>query len=439
MSLRSPKAVMLVTLALFTASVDSIASDPLGSSALAAAVPGALAFALMIGAATLLLHQFLRRGGSRLLALALTELCCALLAAGGAATEATWAWTWIAGQLLLPAGLALALWGGPDQLRRRLASAGLRREAVAGAAGAVALAAVLLLAAIALPHRADPSELGRALGLGVGAIALATLAVVVRRARRSDIERWIVVCAALCTSATILGLIASERGSAAWWASRAETVLAAFAMVVALWGEYRRLYRKLTRAAERLRPGAGIDPVTGTLNREAVLEQGAALLPGVGRDRAPLTVAVVELDDFAVLLTRHGVLTGDRILAEVARRISGALRDYDVVGRLGQGSFLLLLPDADVLGGRHALERVVASVRSRPISAVHASIAVRISVGVVQAEAGRVDLDDAIEHAYLALGTARAQGSEDALTRAANLTALPSAAPPPEAHESHAA
>jgi diguanylate cyclase (GGDEF)-like protein len=123
----------------------------------------------------------------------------------------------------------------------------------------------------------------------------------------------------------------------------------------------------------------------------------------------------------------------------VARRISGALRDYDVVGRLGQGSFLLLLPDADVLGGRHALERVVASVRSRPISAVHASIAVRISVGVVQAEAGRADLDDAIERAYLALGTARAQGSEDALTRAANLTALPSAAPPPEAHESHAA
>ena len=305
------------------------------------------------------------------------------------------------------------------------------------------LAAGILAVAVVLPHRDDPTDLGRSVSLGVAVAALAALVAVLRRARRGDIERWIVVSAAVCTSATILGLIAADCARVAWWASRAETVLAAFALMAALWGEYHRLYRKLTRAAERLRIGAGIgagiDPVTRTLTREAVLEQGAALLPGAGRDRAPLTVAVVELDDFAVLVSRHGTLTGDRFLVEVARRISRALREYDIVGRLGQGSFLLLLPDADLHGGRLALERVVASVRARPISAVRASIPARVSVGVAEAQAGRADLDAAIERAYRALGTARTQGSEQGVTRA-EATAEVSAAPPlPVAPEPRAA
>jgi diguanylate cyclase (GGDEF)-like protein len=268
-------------------------------------------------------------------------------------------------------------------------------------------------------------------------VALAALGAVLRRARRSDIERWIAVSASVCTSATILGLIAGSKGSVAWWASRAETILAAFALLAALWGEYNRLYRKLTRAAERLDPGTEIDPATGVLTRQAVLELGAALLPGTERDDAPLTVAIVELDEYPLLVERHGALICDRILAEVARRIVTALRDNDLVGRLGGGSFLLLLPDTDARGGSLALQRVVGNVRGRPISTVRDEISTGIGVGVAQTAVGP-GLDDAIERAYRAIGIVRAQGSEHAVTRAAS-EGDSSTPPPPAAPESHAA
>jgi diguanylate cyclase (GGDEF)-like protein len=438
MSLRSPNALILAALAAFTASAAAIASEPIGAPALAAAVPGALAFALMVGAAALLLSQFLRRGGARFLWLAMTELCCATLAAPGAATGAAWAWTWVAGQLLLPAGLALSLWAGPEPVRRALAPAGLRRQAIAGATGAVALGALLIAVAILLPHRSDPAALGAGISLVVVLAALAALAAVLRRARRNDIERWIAVSAAVSTSATILGLAAADRGTVAWWASRCETILAAFALLAALWDEYDRLYRKLTLAGDRLRLGAGMDPATRTLGREAILAQGEALLPGIEHDRAPLTVAVVELEDYPTLVARHGALVCDRILAEVARRIVSALRDNDLVGRLGGGSFLLLLTDTDARGGSLALQRVVGNVRGRPISTLRAEIPTRICVGVAEAATGS-RLDDAIERAYQAIGIVRAQGSEHALSRAASANGSSAPPPPPAAPESHAA
>jgi diguanylate cyclase (GGDEF)-like protein len=453
MSLRSPNFLVMFVLAIFTAVVASAAQQPVGASALAGALPGALAFALMVASCILLADQFLRRGGSRFLGLAMTELCCATLAAGAAAGRGQWAWAWVAWQVLLPAGLALSLWGGPERLRAALALPGLRRHAAAGLGASVALAAGLLAAIVLLPHRIDPANLGGTVAFGVGAAAVAGFATVMKRARRGDIERWIVISAAVSVSSTILGLIAVERGTVAWWASRSEAVLAAFALLAALWGEYHRLYRKLAVAAGRLDGDAMIDPVTRTLTRDAILEQGLALLPGVGRDRAPLTVAVVELDDFPVLLARHGNVTGDRILAEVGRRITAALREYDAVGRLGQSSFLLLLPDADVSGGRMALERVVANVRDRPIATLRSSVPTRVSVGVAEAEPGRADLDTVIERAYRALGTARAQGSEHVFSRAedaasaggwASSSAPPgperrSPRPPSEEREPHAA
>lgn len=418
--MRSANALILAALAVFTAVVATVATEPIGASPAAGAVPGVLAFALMLAASTLLLHQFLQRGGARLLVLAITMLSCAALAARGAAVDG--AWPWLAWHVLLPAGIAAALWGGPERMRANLSAPGARRATVLGVAAALVVAGALLSVAALLPNRDDASALGTGVGVGAGAASALALAFVLRRARRAGIERRLVACCAAALSAIVLGLVAGDRGTAGWWAARAAGDLAVFALAAALWIEYRRLYRKLALAGP---------PVAHLLSRDEVVARGVRLLPGLSADNAPLTIAVVEVEEYDLLLARHGQAAGERVLSEVGQRIASALREHDAVGQLGEASFLLLLPDAALDGGRVALERVVGNIRRRPISSLRSDVPVRVGVGVAQAEPGRTDLDAAIERAYRAAGTSR----ERAVSHAGDHgpPRRPSSAPPPAA------
>jgi diguanylate cyclase (GGDEF)-like protein len=79
------------------------------------------------------------------------------------------------------------------------------------------------------------------------------------------------------------------------------------------------------------------------------------------RTRSPLAVALLDIDRFKVINDTYGHLVGDQVLKEIARTLSGMLREYDLAGRFGGEEFSLLLPQTRAVDAFRIAERAVTS------------------------------------------------------------------------------
>jgi diguanylate cyclase (GGDEF)-like protein len=115
------------------------------------------------------------------------------------------------------------------------------------------------------------------------------------------------------------------------------------------------------RVAEQLRHAATTDPLTGLVNRRAWEAETGRLLAHARRSNEPLTIAILDLDDFKAVNDRQGHSAGDELLRAVTARWSAQLRESDVLGRYGGDEFVLCLPGTDAEGAAEMLTRLVAS------------------------------------------------------------------------------
>lgn len=123
-----------------------------------------------------------------------------------------------------------------------------------------------------------------------------------------------------------------------------------------------------TRMREELRHRATVDELTGCCNRATIISALEAHIAS-GQRRAERAVLFIDLDGFKQVNDQHGHAVGDELLRRVADRLRTAVRDEDLVGRIGGDEFLVLCPQigghdpaiglaqriADLLGGDVAL------------------------------------------------------------------------------------
>ena len=143
---------------------------------------------------------------------------------------------------------------------------------------------------------------------------------------------------------------------------------------------------------EELRRRATFDELTGCYSRAAILAELDANLDS-GRRNARRAVMFVDLDRFKEINDRQGHAAGDEILRAVGEALRGALRDADLVGRLGGDEFLLLCPD--IAGPEEAMRlagRLVADVRNA-VGRATGAVGVHLSMGVAWSEGDGVDAD----------------------------------------------
>src|SRR4029077_2114069 len=129
----------------------------------------------------------------------------------------------------------------------------------------------------------------------------------------------------------------------------------------------------------------------------------------IDRDR-PLSVALVDVDHFKSVNDQYGHGIGDVVLAEVARRVRGAIRGGDLLVRYGGEEFLAVLPKADAGRAWEVGERMRQRVSERAFHVGEdVALLLHVSVGVAQWRAGE-RMPDLIERVNMALFSAKDRG-----------------------------
>ncbi len=116
----------------------------------------------------------------------------------------------------------------------------------------------------------------------------------------------------------------------------------------------------IDRAAllERLARMARTDDLTGLPNRRAWDQEMVRELARANRSKAPLTVAMVDLDFFKSYNDAHGHQGGDRLLKEAAGAWRGVLRETDIIARYGGEEFAIALPGCPLAEAEKLVERL---------------------------------------------------------------------------------
>lgn len=77
------------------------------------------------------------------------------------------------------------------------------------------------------------------------------------------------------------------------------------------------------------------------------------------RHRHPISVLMVDIDEFRDFNDRLGRAEGDRILRELAEILKEACRTEDIISRYGGEEFVALLPETESAGARHLANRIL--------------------------------------------------------------------------------
>jgi len=124
------------------------------------------------------------------------------------------------------------------------------------------------------------------------------------------------------------------------------------------------------------------DGMTGLWNRRNFDLRLESELSRAVRFSEPFAVVFVELDQMKAVNDRHGHQAGDTVLIELARRLTEAVREVDVVARWGGDEFTLLLPKTGLAGALLLAEKIRAAAGTAPFRIDTGAIDITISVGV---------------------------------------------------------
>lgn len=168
----------------------------------------------------------------------------------------------------------------------------------------------------------------------------------------------------------------------------------------------------LIEAERRMRQLALEDELTGAESRRSIMarldvETDRARLSG-----SSLTVGMMDLDHFKQINDQHGHQTGDRVLAEVVRRVQSVIRDNDRIGRYGGEEFLLIFPGTSGTDLVAMADRILTAVRSVPVMVDETALTMSISLGLATAASAPYDAESLIRQSDQALYEAKAQGRD---------------------------
>ncbi len=161
---------------------------------------------------------------------------------------------------------------------------------------------------------------------------------------------------------------------------------------------------------ERFRFLASTDPLTGCLNRRAMLDRLEAELERARRYDLELTVLMIDLDWFKEINDTRGHLVGDVVLRELGEHLRREARSVDIVARYGGEEFTLVLPETGFEGGAAFAERIRIQVETHNFAVEGEPIRATVSIGVATFSGQEATVESMIEEADSGLYRAKREG-----------------------------
>lgn len=167
----------------------------------------------------------------------------------------------------------------------------------------------------------------------------------------------------------------------------------------------------ISERAELLSEWATIDPLTELFNRRYFLQRLEEEYQRARRYDVPLSLLLLDLDDFKKVNDGFGHPAGDVLLRSIADVLRRNVRAFDVCCRYGGEEFVIVLPGGDAADALKTADRVRRAIEGHRISlrANHAPVGVTVSVGSVTLKRGDT-VDELIADADAALYEAKRAG-----------------------------
>jgi diguanylate cyclase (GGDEF)-like protein/PAS domain S-box-containing protein len=163
-------------------------------------------------------------------------------------------------------------------------------------------------------------------------------------------------------------------------------------------------------AEARIQYLAHHDMLTGLPNRAYLTERLATILALARRHGTLAAVLFIDLDNFKTVNDTLGHHSGDALLKHVASRIKAVLREADKVSRLGGDEFLVILADCATPEDAGLVADKLIQTISAPIGVEGRELRAGASIGVSVFPRDGDNADDLIDHAEVAMYSAKERG-----------------------------
>jgi diguanylate cyclase len=152
--------------------------------------------------------------------------------------------------------------------------------------------------------------------------------------------------------------------------------------VLATEAEIAKLHLELHSASTLARH----DPLTNTLNRKGLDEALAREIAAMRRRDTPLSVALLDIDNFKTLNDRLGHEAGDEALIHLVKVVRRSMRPADSLARYGGEEFVILLPDTSLDAAVMAMTRLQRELTKNFFLSGKEKVLITFSAGVAQLE-----------------------------------------------------
>jgi diguanylate cyclase (GGDEF)-like protein/PAS domain S-box-containing protein len=154
------------------------------------------------------------------------------------------------------------------------------------------------------------------------------------------------------------------------------------------------------------------DPLTGALNRSALMDRLRRAVAALEREPGRVALLFIDLDNFKLVNDARGHDAGDQLLVEVAARLSGAARAADTVARHGGDEFVMILERLSASDNAYLLADRVLSTLAQPFSLGGETVRLTGSIGVVVTSDPAADPGELLRDADLAMYRAKQKGRD---------------------------
>lgn len=151
------------------------------------------------------------------------------------------------------------------------------------------------------------------------------------------------------------------------------------------------------------------DGLTGLPNKTLLNLRTAHDISIASRQREKLAILFLDFDHFKNINDTLGHAIGDELLVEVAKRLSGLVREEDTVSRQGGDEFVIALPNVKVDGAAHVAKKLLQAIEL-PIIVKGHELVITASIGIAMYPDDGKDLDTLFKSADAAMYLAKQNG-----------------------------